>query len=430
MIFTWTTLDTWIVATAAMCGMACALLGNFLVLRKISLMGDAISHALLPGIVVAFMLTGSRASWPMFVGAAGAGILTAWLAEWLRGRGKVDEGASMGIVFTSLFALGIILLRRFVDSVDLDPDCVLNGMLETSVFEDFAQPVPRVFLILSGMFVINLLTVVLLYKELKISSFDPQLATTMGINSRRMHYLLMSLTALTTVAAFEAVGPILVIAMLIVPAATAYLLTDRLPVMIGLSLLVAAVAAPIGHLGATILPRVIGLNDSTTTVGMMASATGVIFVVVMLVSPKHGIIARAYRRRVMSHRIVSEDVLAIVYRATEDDRPATPQLLMQYITRSGTTIARAVQQLLRQGLIATDQKTITLTDRGRHAAQQLIRSHRLWEQYLSEHTSVAPDHLHSTAERLEHVTDPDLRERLAAQTSQHTDPHGRSIPQE
>lgn len=430
MIFTWTILDTWIVATAAMCGMACALLGNFLVLRKISLMGDAISHALLPGIVVAFMLTGSRASWPMFVGAAGAGILTAWLAEWLRGRGKVDEGASMGIVFTSLFALGIILLRRFVDSVDLDPDCVLNGMLETSVFEDFAQPVPRVFLVLSGMFVINLLTVVLLYKELKISSFDPQLATTMGINSRRMHYLLMSLTALTTVAAFEAVGPILVIAMLIVPAATAYLLTDRLPVMIGLSLLVAAVAAPIGHLGATILPRLIGLNDSTTTVGMMASATGVIFVVVMLVSPKHGIIARAYRRRVMSHRIVSEDVLAIVYRATEDDRPATPQLLMQYITRSGTTIARAVHQLLRQGLIATDQKTITLTDRGRHAAQQLIRSHRLWEQYLSEHTSVAPDHLHSTAERLEHVTDPDLRRRLAAQTSQRTDPHGRSIPQE
>ena len=430
MNFEWTILDTWIVATAAMCGMACALLGNFLVLRKISLMGDAISHALLPGIVVAFLLTGSRASWPMFVGAACAGVLTAWLAEWLRGRGKVDEGASMGIVFTSLFALGIILLRRYADAVDLDPDCVLNGMLETSVFQDFTQPVPRVFIVLSSMFVINLLTVVLLYKELKISSFDPQLATTLGINARVMHYLLMSLTALTTVAAFEAVGPILVIAMLIVPAATAYLLTDRLPVMIGLSLIVAVLAAGTGHLGATVLPRLIGLNDSTTTVGMMASATGVMFVIVMLASPKHGIIARAYRRRVMSHRIVSEDVLAIVYRATEDNRPATPQLLMQHINRRGAAIARAVQQLLRAGLITTDQKIITLTERGRIEAQQLIRSHRLWEQYLSEHTNVAADHVHSTAERLEHVTDPELRRRLAAQTSQQTDPHGRSIPQE
>jgi manganese/zinc/iron transport system permease protein len=432
MIFEWTILDTWIVATAAMCGMACALLGNFLVLRKISLMGDAISHALLPGIVVAFLLTGSRASWPMFVGAACAGVLTAWLAEWLRGRGKVDEGASMGIVFTSLFALGIILLRRYADAVDLDPDCVLNGMLETSVGQDYivGHAVPQVFVVLSVMFVINLLTVVLLYKELKISSFDPQLATTLGINARVMHYLLMSLTALTTVAAFEAVGPILVIAMLIVPAACAYLLTDRLPVMIGLSLIVAAVSALLGHVGATALPRLVGLNDSTTTVGMMASATGVIFMIVMLASPRHGIVARAYRRRSMSRKIITEDVLAIVYRATEDDRPATPQLLMQHITRSGATIGRAVQQLLRQGLIATDQKTITLTPDGLRVAQQLVRSHRLWEQYLSEHTSVAADHLHSTAERLEHVTDPELRKRLADQTSQRIDPHGRSIPGE
>ncbi len=436
MIFTWTILDTWIVATGAACAMACAVLGNFLVLRKISLMGDAISHALLPGIVTAFLITGSRASLPMFIGAACAGILTAWLAEWLRGQGKVDAGASMGIVFTSLFALGIILLSRYADAVDLDVDCVLNGTLETSVIGDTVtwfgrNDIPRVFVVLLTVLTINLGIVTLLYKELKISSFDPQLATTLGINSRFMHYLLMSLTALTTVAAFEAVGPILVIAMLIVPAATAYLLTDRLPVMIGLSLLIAFFAAILGHIGATGLPRLVGLNDSTTTAGMMASATGVIFTIVMLLSPKHGVIARVWRRRSLSHRIVSEDVLGVIYRAEEDDRIATPQLLMQIIGRSGHTIGKTVHRLIRKNLVVSDdQRTMQLTDTGRDAAKLLVRSHRLWEQYLSEHTTVAADHVHSTAERLEHVTDQVLRNKLAVETRSQLDPHGRRIPQE
>ncbi|HEY0008085.1 MAG TPA: metal ABC transporter permease, partial [Tepidisphaeraceae bacterium] len=254
----WIELDTWIVLTGAACAMACALLGNFLVLRKISLMGDAISHALLPGIVVAFLLSGSRASVPMFIGAAGAGILTAWLAEWLRGRAKVDEGASLGVVFTSLFAIGLILLQQFASQIDLDVDCVLNGDLESSIIEHTLSiggyDVPQVLAVLVVVLVINLAVVVIFYKELKISSFDPQLATTLGINARLMHYLLMSLTAVTTVAAFEAVGPILVIAMLIVPAATAYLLTDRLPVMIALSLVIAAMSAGLGHVSAITLP--------------------------------------------------------------------------------------------------------------------------------------------------------------------------------
>ncbi len=431
----WTTLDTWIVIAGALCATACALLGNFLVLRRVSLMGDAISHALLPGIVAAFILTGSRASLPMFIGAACAGVLTAWMTEWLRGRGKVDEGASMGIVFTSLFALGIILLRRYADYVDLDVDCVLNGVLETSVIGDTLSflgrnDVPRVVVVLAIVTLINAAVIVGLYKELKISSFDPQLATTMGVNARFMHYLLMSLTALTTVAAFEAVGPILVIAMLIVPAATAYLLTDRLPVMIVLSLMLAIVAAVLGHVGAIVLPRLAGFNDSTTTAGMMATMTGVLFVLVMIASPHHGLLARAYRRRRMAKQIVSEDILAVMYRADEDGRPITPDLLLAHVTGTGAAIGKAVHRLQRQGLLAIDGHAMRLTDAGRAAGQRLIRSHRLWEQYLSEHTSVAPDHVHSTAERLEHVTDDGLRSRLATQTRGDLDPHGRKIPTE
>lgn len=430
MTWAWTTLDTWIVASAVMAGMACAVLGNFLVLRKMSMMGDAISHALLPGIVAAFILTGSRTSWPMFVGAACAGILTAWLTEWLRHRGKVDEGAAMGIVFTSLFALGILLLRRYADTVDLDPDCVLNGMLESSVFQDWTRPVPRVFITLSLIFGLNLFVIILFYKELKLSSFDPQLATTLGIDARWMHYLLMSLTALTTVAAFEAVGPILVIAMLIVPPAGAYLLTDRLSVMILLSLVLAALSALFGHLGAIGLPRLVGLNDSTTTVGMMACASGVMFLLIMLGSPRHGLVFRFFHRRAMSRQMLREDVLAILYRANEQDQPATPRLIHTHLTHPQGRIARVLQQLKTRGLIRQTPHQIELTPDGQRLAGRLIRSHRLWEKYLSQHTSVAPDHLHSTAERLEHVTDPTLQKKLSEETTGQTDPHGRSIPGE
>lgn len=427
----WTTFDTWMVLTGAMCALACAVIGNFLVLRRLSLMGDAISHALLPGIVAAFMFTGSRASWPMFIGAALAGILTAWLAELLRGRAKVDEGASMGVVFTTMFAIGLILLRQ-VKGVDLDVDCVLNGMLELRMLDTIGHTsVPIVFVTLGAVFALNLLVVVVLYKELKISSFDPQLATTLGINSQVMHYLLMSLTAVTTVAAFEAVGPILVIAMLIVPPATAYLLTDRLPVMIALSLLIGALAAAVGHVGAITLPGALGFGGSTTTAGMMATATGVLFLLAMIISPRHGAIARVMRRSAFQGRILREDVLAILYRNAERDQTPDRSTVRSQCDVTEKQLRRAIRQLERSNLLTIESGSMRLTEAGRAEAAKVVRAHRLWEQYLQDQADVPPYHLHTAAERLEHVTDAEMRQRLAAQASSTTqDPHGRAIPEE
>ncbi|TVP80056.1 MAG: metal ABC transporter permease, partial [Puniceicoccaceae bacterium] len=204
----WYAIDTWIVIVGALAAIACALLGNFLVLRKMSMMGDAISHAVLPGLAIAFIITGARASLTMFIGAAVVGLLTAVFTQWISRFGKVDEGASMGIVFTSLFALGLLLIVQAADHVDLDPSCVLYGAIEltpldvvwqTEIF-GIAVDVPRAALILGGVTLLNLGFVVGFFKELRISSFDPELATTMGIRSNRMHYLLMALVAMTTVA--------------------------------------------------------------------------------------------------------------------------------------------------------------------------------------------------------------------------------------
>ena len=216
----WYSIDTWIVVVGILAAVACALLGNFLVLRKMSMMGDAISHAVLPGLAIAFLITGARSSLTMFIGAAVVGILTAIFTQWVSRFGKVDEGASMGIVFTTLFALGLLLIVQAADHVDLDASCVLYGAIELTPLDVVWRPqlfgynldVPRAALVLAPVCVVNLLFVILFFKELRISSFDSELATTMGIHANVMHYLLMTLVAITTVAAFEAVGSIIVIA--------------------------------------------------------------------------------------------------------------------------------------------------------------------------------------------------------------------------
>ncbi len=257
-------LDGWIVAVAMLCAAASALLGNFLVLRRMSMLGDAITHAVLPGLAVAFFVSHSRSSLPMFLGAVVVGVLTAFFTEWIRRVGNVDEGASMGVVFTSLFALGLVMIVQAADKVDLDAGCVLYGAIELTPLDTVSllgRAVPRAFLTLGVVTVVNLLFVVLFYKELKLSSFDPALATTTGFNASLMHYLLMVLVAVTAVASFESVGSVLVVAMFIVPPATAYMLTDRLQVMIGLSLVVAIFSAVLGHVGASGRSRMVRLPE-------------------------------------------------------------------------------------------------------------------------------------------------------------------------
>lgn len=295
----WTALDSWIVIIGGLGAVACALVGSFLVLRQLSMMGDAISHAVLPGLAIAFIMTGSRTSLAMFVGAAVTGVLTAVFTQWIHRMGSVDRGASMGIVFTSLFALGLILLERGAHQVDLDPGCVLYGAIEMTPLDIAATwsvgsvilEIPRAALVLGLVLMLNGALILLLYKEFRISAFDPALATALGFRSGLMHYVLMVMVAITTVAAFEVVGSILVIAMLIVPPAAAHLLTDRLGTMIFVSMLIAGLCAVLGHVAAITLPQLIGFSD-TSTAGMMAVVAGVIFLIVATFAPRHGILVR------------------------------------------------------------------------------------------------------------------------------------------
>ncbi|QDU39256.1 Manganese transport system membrane protein MntB [Maioricimonas rarisocia] len=428
-------LDGWIVLAGILCAVSASLLGNFLVLRRMSMLGDAISHAILPGLAAAFFISGSRSSLPMFVGAVIVGILTALFTEWIRGIGKVDEGASMGVVFTSLFALGLIMIVQAADHVDLDPGCVLYGAIELTpldTVEIAGTFVPRVVAMLGCVLVVNLAFVVLFFKELKISSFDPALSTASGIHAGVMHYLLMTLVAVTAVASFESVGNILVVAMFVVPPAAACLCTDRLGVMILLSAVFAAFSAVCGHLGALTVPALFGYR-STTTAGMMAVAAGLLFLVVALVAPRHGVLARLIRRRLLSWQILTEDVIALLYRFEErqhaqpPDRATMADLLM--VGPLGLLLA--IRRLERSGVLNRAGDGYRLTPEGIRRGRELVRTHRLWEHYLVQEAQLPAERIHDKAERLEHFTDAAMRVRLDRATdAPQTDPHGTPIPPE
>jgi manganese/zinc/iron transport system permease protein len=427
------TLDGPVLLVAVCAAIACALPGTFLVLRRMSMMGDAISHAVLPGLVIAFVVTGTRGSWPMFVGAAVVGVLTAWLTEVVRKGGNVDEGASMGVVFTSLFAVGLVLVNLYGHRADLDPGCVLYGMLETVgnsvAFDAFGIGIPWAAVKLGIVAIVNLLLVVALFKEFRISSFDPALATTVGINATFMHFLLMTMTAVTTVAAFEAVGSILVVAMLIVPAATAHLLTDRLWLLVVLGMIIAVASAVVGHLSAIVIPAWIGLEKSLTVAPMVAVAGGAMLFTAVFFSPGHGVVSKWWHRAMLSIRIAKEDVLATLSR--EDDRTLPVEAVRGFSSGSSSmALSIALRLLRRAGQIETrGNGQVVLTETGHAEARRVLRSHRIWETYLAEKMNVAPDHTHGKAHRLEHVS-PDLADKAADELGQPViDPDGKQIPQ-
>ncbi|MCH2115915.1 MAG: metal ABC transporter permease [Pirellulales bacterium] len=412
----------WIVLTGAATNIACALVGCFLVLRRMSMMGDALSHAVLPGLVVAFLFSGSLNIVPLFLGAVVVGLLTTFLMQTLHQYARVPSDASMGVVFTSMFALGVVLIKKFV-SGHFDLACVYEGSLELVVLAETVVGLPRPLFTTLVVLVVNLLVLILLWKELKITSFDPALATTMGISATGMHYLLMALVAVTSVASFEAVGSILVVAMLIVPAATAHLLSDRLAVMVPISAAVGVLASVLGYVAAR--------HWDTRIAGMMTVAAGVLFALTVFFSPRYGICSTVVSNLRMSLRVLREDLLAMLYRVEELDRAKrlTPAEAREAI--GGGWLSRwSVAALRREGRVIMDGPQLQLTDIGRESARRMVRSHRLWETYLVEHLGMPLDHVHEPAHRVEHFIDEQMAQELKANVdSSKQDPHGRAIPE-
>ncbi|MEC1777247.1 metal ABC transporter permease [Bacillus mojavensis] len=282
--------EAWIIVTGILVGVSCALIGTFLVLRRMAMLADAISHTVLLGIVGAFLVTKSLDGIPMFIGAAVSGLLTAFLVQLLHSKG-VQSDAAIGVVFTSLFAVGVILLSVYGANVHLDIEHSLMGeiaFVPWNTVTIFGVDIgPKAFWMLVAVLLINITMVSVCYKEFKIASFDPQMALAIGIPVMLIHYLQMGMLSLTTVASFDSVGAILVVAMLIVPPAAAHLLTDRLLYMLIISAVIGGLSALLGYICAT------WLNVSIS--GAMAAMTGVFYAGAFLFSPSNGVMTKKIR---------------------------------------------------------------------------------------------------------------------------------------
>jgi manganese/zinc/iron transport system permease protein len=277
----------YIITTASLFAISCSLLGCFLILRRMAMVGDAISHAVLPGIVLAFLVSGSRDSMQMILGAALLGVFTTFLIEFFHKKARLQTDAAIGVTFTWLFALGVILISVYAGQVDLDQECVLYGEIayvpiDLWITEGGQILGPRALYVSAFILLINLLFLGLAYRFLHLTTFDPAYAASIGISIALWNYLLMGAVSMTTVAAFDSVGAILVVALFVVPPATAYLLTDKLKYMMGISVLISILISILGYYLA------VAIDGSIA--GAIVSVAGVGFMLAFLFSPRQGVL--------------------------------------------------------------------------------------------------------------------------------------------
>lgn len=397
----------WTVVVAATCSLACAWVGVWLVLQRVSMIGDAISHSVLPGLVVSFLMFGTRAPWPMFLGAAVAGLATTYLTRSIASATGAKEDSSMGVVFTVLFALGVLLITRYARQIDLDPGCVLYGLLEFVALDTrpiLGVEVPRALETLAPALALTGVLLVLFRKEVLVMAFDPGLARTLGFRPTAIYYGLMALVAVVTVASFEAVGSILVIAMLIGPAVAANLWTRNWRTMFAIASLVAV--------GSSVAGYALAVATNTSVAGMMAVAVGVACGLAAIFSPAGGVLQRAARLRASRATIAAEDLLANAYRDLE---------------RSGVTSLLGDRGLVARGW----SDGAHLTSEGLITARRLVSGHRLVETFLVKDVGRSPDEVHESAHRAEHLLDAVQRAELLRELdSPVEDPHGSPIPKE
>ncbi len=350
-------------ATAA----ACALLGGFLVLRRMALLTDAIGHVLLLGIVLGYLIVRDPKSLFLPLAAAAIGLVTVALVEAVSRSKLVKEDAAIGLVFPTLFALGVLLVTLYAKNEHLDVDRVLLGSPElaplnrlgTTTF-DFG---PVALVIMAGVFLVNAAFVAVFFKELKLSTFDAPLAAALGFAPAVIHYCLMGLVSLTAVTAFDAAGPVLVVAFFVVPPATAYLLTDRLSHLIGLSVLIGV----IGAVGGTVIAYSFGV----TIAGTVAVLMGCFFLLALIASPRYGLITR-FRRRLRHRRDFFDTMLTIhllqhegTSAELEESRVAG---LHEHLNWSDADTLRVTARILGRGWAQVRGECLTLTDEGRAAA--------------------------------------------------------------
>lgn len=361
------TADIEIQAIAAIAAAACAVPGAFLVLRRMAMLTDAITHAVLPGIVIAFFWFHDLSSPWLIVGAALSGLVTVWLVELLFQSGTLRQDAAIGVVFPAMFALGVFLISRYAADIHLDIDVVLLGELAFAPFDRLVAGGmdlgPKSLWAMAALFAFNVALAVVMYKEFKLASFDPQAAAAMGLAPVAIHYLMMASVSLTAVGAFDVVGAVLVVALFIGPPATAYLLTDRLPTMLALGAAIGASEAVVGYQIARAL--------DVSIAGCIAVVVGLGFGAGVLLSPQRGVLVEIRARHVRRLQLATNLLLVhlLHHEANPGDREAEIKTLSQHLSWTKSATANTIDTAATLGFVQRKGEELVLTEQGREIAR-------------------------------------------------------------
>ncbi|MFG0331298.1 MAG: iron chelate uptake ABC transporter family permease subunit [Phycisphaerales bacterium] len=407
---------------SALLGVLGGVLGSFALLRRQSLLSDALAHAALPGVCFAFLLTGAREPVPLLVGALVSGLLGALLVLAVVRTSRIKEDTALGIVLSVFFGLGIVLLTYIQHQSPAGSQAGLDKFL-------FGQPAALTTKDLRVMGVLGAVVlgvVIILYKEFKLISFDTNFAGSLGRPTVLVEVILTGLLVVVIVIGLQTVGVVLMVATLITPAAAARQWTDRLSVMLVLAALIGAGSAAGGAIWS-------GFANVPTGPAIVLVASALL-VVSLFVAPQRGIAWAWFRQRAFRVRIQTENLLKDLYELEErrGERTGGVNLadLMGMRGQRPGEIRSLVRRLRRRDFVESmDLERVRLNTVGRAEAEQVIRRHRLWELYLTERMALPSDHVHRDAEDIEHVMTGEMADRLAAQLGDPSvDPHGRAIP--
>ena len=425
------TTEDFVVWGAVLLGVTCGLLGCFIVLRRQSLLGDAIGHAVLPGVCMGFLVAGERSTPALLLGALAAGLAAAGLIAVLQRTTALKAGECIGVVFTGFYGLGILLLKF----IQHRPAAYSNQAgLDKFLFGQIAGIAAADVLYMAIVAGVALASVTAFWRPLSVWAFDEGFARSLGMPVRAIEAMVTALVTVAIVISIQAVGVVLVAAMLVTPAATAYLLTDRLHKMAWLA---AGFGAAAGVLGAFVSL----LGPDLPTGSLMVLAAGLLFGGAFLLSPRHGLLPRLRRVWERRRRTRAENLLRALYLIMEK-RAGGARVADEADRRFGVGDVAATRQVspavihqyrrlaVAHGWLRPDSTDpMILTDEGLAEARRVVRNHRLWELFLTQEAKLATDHVHADAEEIEHVLPRDVLARLEQMLEYpKADPHGRPIP--
>jgi len=409
-------------------GATSGVIGSFAVLRRRALIGDALSHAALPGICAAYFIVGDRSFFAFLLGALVFGVLGVLCIGAVQAWTRVKEDAAIGIVLSSFFGLGLVL-SRLIQNTPGGNKAGLDGFL----FGKAASMVRSDLYLISGAGVVIMLTVAALYREFGLVCFDRGFAASIGRKVVLLDLLIMLLVCVCVIVALPAVGAVLAAALLIIPAAAARFWTDRLAHVVMLSGAFGLVAAVMGAALSAVLPApAAALSRGWPTGPLIVLFATAVFVVSMLAAPKRGVIADLVRRAGMKRRITMQHLMRAVYELGERRGDIRSPWSSSDLPANDTHLLRAhqreIRSAVRRGLLKVAPSSFAdagrgterfmFTDEGFARAAKLVRAHRLWELYLIHHADIAPDHVHRDADELEHVLTPDVVRSLEAELRQ------------